>query len=511
MRRFVRTAGATVFGASARLVDVQVSAWVDDDAETTDCRFTVVGLPDHALREGRERVRSAVQHGGWKWPPGAVTVNLAPATARKEGAGLDLPIALGILGARGFLGPEAGLEDWLFVGELALDGTLRPVRGALAAVEAARARRRTRAMVPQANAGEAAAVPGVEVASAGSLADAVAQLTGQRPLAVERPRPWEPEASDDACPVRGQEAALAAARIAAAGAHNLLLVGPPGAGKTLVARHLANLLPALSYEEAREVTRIHGVAGLLPGGLVRRRPFRAPHHTTSLAGLVGGGTRPRPGEVSLAHLGVLFLDELPEFSRGALEALRQPLEDGSLVLGRASGRARLPTEVVLVAAMNPCPCGWLGVGERCRCSPRDVQRYQRRISGPLRDRFDLLVRVEPVDPGALVGSREGQDAKDGKDAPAARVARAVAAQRKRQARFGLPRTANARIPAGALPRAALPSDAARRLLVERARAVGLTGRGVHRVLRVARTVADLQGSDEVEETHVMQALGWRSD
>jgi magnesium chelatase family protein len=349
------------------------------------------------------------------------------------------------------------------------------------------------------------------VASAGSLADAVAQLTGQRPLAVERPRPWEPEASDDACPVRGQEAALAAARIAAAGAHNLLLVGPPGAGKTLVARHLANLLPALSYEEAREVTRIHGVAGLLPGGLVRRRPFRAPHHTTSLAGLVGGGTRPRPGEVSLAHLGVLFLDELPEFSRGALEALRQPLEDGSLVLGRASGRARLPTEVVLVAAMNPCPCGWLGVGERCRCSPRDVQRYQRRISGPLRDRFDLLVRVEPVDPGALVGSREGQDAKDGKDAPAARVARAVAAQRKRQARFGLPRTANARIPAGALPRAALPSDAARRLLVERARAVGLTGRGVHRVLRVARTVADLQGSDEVEETHVMQALGWRSD
>ena len=507
MRTFARTAGASVFGARAELVDIQV-AFVETEGDG-DGSFRIVGLPDSALREGRERIRGAIQHAGWPWRHGHLTVNLAPATARKEGAGLDLPIALASLAVHGMLGPDVDLGGLLCIGELGLDATIRPVRGVLAAVEAARARGIRRAVVPRANAAEGAAVRGVRVVGVERLRQAAGWAVGTRELEATPPPPWEPAPADDAGVrgIRGQDVALRFAAIAATGGHNLLLWGPPGAGKTLIARAVASLLPPLAYEEALEVSRIQSVAGLLPGdGLARRRPFRAPHHTTSLAGLVGGGTWPRPGEVSLAHLGVLFLDELPEFSRPSLEALRQPIEEGRMVLGRAAGRATFPAEVILVAAMNPCPCGFAGDGERCRCTPRDVARYRRRISGPLRDRFDLQVQVQAVDAEALVGPRAElpPDFPDG-----TRRADAVARQQSRARRLGLRRAANARLPGRLLPAAAEPTPEAERDLVLHARRLGLTGRGVHRVLRVARTVADLEGAVRVEGRHVIEALAAR--
>lgn len=357
MPAFVRTTGAALLGADAVLVDVQVSVALGE--EGGERSFRIVGLPDSALREGRERIRTALGHAGHPWPFHTVTVNLAPAEARKEGAALDLPIALGILSTQGALGADPRLGSWLCVGELTLDGQVRPVRGVLAAVEAARQRGLRNVLVHPDNALEAAAVgPGVRVFAVQELGQAVGHLAGWDPLTPVPEHAWAPEpwAAGGPCPVRGQPVALRAACIAAVGGHNLLLVGPPGAGKTLLARHLVDLLPPFTRQEALEASRVHSAAGLLQGGLLRRRPFRAPHHTTSVAGLVGGGRVPRPGEVSLAHTGVLFLDEFPEFPRSALDALRQPLEDGEVSIGRAAGRALFPARSLVVAAMNPCSC-----------------------------------------------------------------------------------------------------------------------------------------------------------
>lgn len=517
MRRFVRLVGAAAVGAGARCVEVQVA--LREEKDSRQRTFRIVGLPDSALREGTERIRSAITHAGWRWPLDAIVVNLAPAAARKAGAALDLPIALGILAGSGALARQlppseegaAGrfcfapkLEEWLCVGELGLDGRLRPVRGVLAAVEAARARGATRALVPEANAVEAAAAGGLEVFAATDLAAAAAHLTGEERLPPVSSETWKPvpPRPESGAAIRGQNAARRAAWVAAAGNHNMLLTGPPGSGKTLIARHTVALMPELSREEAVEVSRLHSAAGLLDGGLVRARPFRAPHHTTSMAGLVGGGREIGPGELSLAHLGVLFLDELPEYPRAVLEALRTPLEDGHLVLGRASGRLRLPSEVLLVAAMNPCPCGHAG-SDRCRCPPQTIHRYQSRISGPMRDRFDLQVTVRPVDAARMVGEA---------DAAPYTIKQLLACQRRqlaRQHRWRLPRPWNGRLPARVLPEAVEPTEEAIGLLVQQGRRLGLSARGMHRALRVARTLADLDASVTVERSHLLDALQYR--
>ncbi len=504
MPAFVRTTGAALLGADAVLVDVQVSVTLS--SEGGERVFRIVGLPDSALREGRERIRAAVTHGGHPWPFHTVTVNLAPAEARKEGAGLDLPIALAILSAQGSLGPDPRLDGWLCLGELTLDGQVRPTRGVLAAVEAARRRGIRRALVHPDNALEAAAVGEVEVYPVGHLDAAAGHLGGWARLEPVPAQAWQPApwAGQGPCPVRGQPVAVRAARIAATGGHNLLLVGPPGAGKTLLARHLSDLMPPLTRTEAMEASRIHSAAGLLSGGLLGRRPFRAPHHTTSVAGLVGGGRVPKPGEVSLAHGGVLFLDEFPEFPRLALDALRQPIEDGEVTIGRAAGRAEFPARCLVVAAMNPCPCGWHGVPNRCRCGVQSIERYQARVSGPLRDRFDLCVTVTPVDPAALLEG--GEEAA----LTLAQVTRARERQEERARRLGLSPPWNARLPARVLPAAAECEPAARRRLVHDSRRLGLSGRGMHRVLRVARTIADLDDDTEVREAHLLEALALRT-
>jgi magnesium chelatase family protein len=503
MSTYVRTTGASVYGAEAKLVEIEVS--VAREREGGRAIFRIVGLPDSALKEGRERIQGAVLHGGWPWPHGPITVNLAPAAARKEGPSLDLPIALAILASQGLVERGADLPGWLAMGELGLDGSVRSVRGVLAAAEQARRAGLKRALVPPGNTAEAAAVAGLEVYGAPSLEAAVLHLGDRAPLPRTPPGRWQPapRPTDPLAEVRGQPSAVAAARIAAAGCHNLLLTGPPGAGKSLLARRIAEVMPALTYAEALEASRVHSVAGLLEAGLVRSRPFRAPHHTTSMAGLVGGGTLPRPGELSLAHLGVLFLDELAEFPRPLLEALRQPLEDGHLSLGRAAGRASFPTEVLLVVATNPCPCGWYGVADRCRCPRALRERYAERISGPLKDRFDLLLRVEPVDPEALLAAPAASDDLLGA------VERAHARQQLRARALGLARPWNSRIPGHLLPSAVAPTREAHARLIALARVNGYTARGVHRILRVARTVADLEESDEVTATHVSVASGYR--
>ncbi|HEY3289945.1 MAG TPA: YifB family Mg chelatase-like AAA ATPase [Anaerolineae bacterium] len=496
-----------IVGLEGTIVEVEV------DSSRGLSSYTLVGLPDAAVKESAERVRAAIKNSGLHFPTNRITVNLAPADLRKVGPAYDLPIALGMLAASEQVMGQA-LEGALVLGELALDGAVRHVRGVLPMAALARDKGFKRIFVPSADAQEATLLPNVEVIAVDQLADLVAALNGLTNLAVAAHDTSLGGAHvvasvvplTDFREIKGQEVAKRALEVAASGGHNALMSGSPGGGKTLLARALPGILPDLVIEEALEVTRIYSVADMLPPGtpLIQARPFRAPHHTISHAGLVGGGRIPHPGEVTLAHRGVLFLDEFPEFDARSLEVLRQPMEDKMVTISRASGSLTFPANFMLIAAMNPCPCGWYGDPIKpCTCTPAMISRYQHRISGPLLDRIDIHLDVSRIDYEKLSDARSGE--------PSAAIRARVQAARDRQAqRFkGTPLACNADMGVGDVRVHCALDSAGQSLMKSAMNRLQMSARGFHRVLKLARTIADLAGSDVIKVTHLAEALQYR--